>query len=294
MKIRIISPSDTDHKHPEWWSDYWIKIGLEEEFKNRKYDIVQKDGELDLFLFGNFSWGYKPTAKRRFCWLNSHPNQILIQKDTWLKFGKQFEHIFVMSYDFIDTVKRDFPNSSVLLGGTSKVYQPRDSKPKYDIMFVGNCAKPERVEIMKYLVSLKKYKIAIAGIEWEEKLGELIQYVDYLGPYFDNRKLVELFNSSKLSFYVTSQDMKQHGFVAMRVLDIVAGSDCLCIPDVNLGLKDIFEYVPTFETKEDLVEHLDWYLERPVECDNDLAAARDFYGKDFTFKKVVDEIEKLI
>ena len=161
-------------------------------------------------------------------------------------------------------------------------------------MFVGNCAKPERVEIMKYLVSLKKYKIAIAGIEWEEKLGELIQYVDYLGPYFDNRKLVELFNSSKLSFYVTSQDMKQHGFVAMRVLDIVAGSDCLCIPDVNLGLKDIFEYIPTFETKEDLVEHLDWYLDHLVECENDVAAARDFYGKDFTFKRVVGEIEKFI
>lgn len=293
MKIRIMSPSDTDPKHPEWWSDYWIKIGLEEEFKNRNYDVVQKDGELDLFLFGNFSWGYKPTAKRRFCWVNSHPNQILVERNTWLKFGMQFEHIFVMSYDFIDIVKKDFSNSSVLLGGTSKIYKSADSK-KYDIMFVGNCGKLERVEVMKYLVSLKKYKIAIAGIEWEEKLGDLIKFVDYLGPYFDNRKLVELFNSSKLSFYVTSQDMKQHGFVAMRLLDIFAGSDCLCISDVNPGLKYIFKYIPTFETREDLEEHLDWYLDHPVECEKDAKEAREFWAKDFTFKKVVDEIEKCI
>jgi len=68
------------------------------------------------------------------------------------------------------------------------------------------------------------------------------------------------------------------------------------IPDVNPGLKRYILmriFLPTFEAKEDLEEHLDWYLEHHVEIDNDAYECREM-AKKFTFERVVDKIESVI
>ena len=297
VRIRIISPSDSapvkERRH--FWGDHWVKVDLENEFRNRGYEVVQ-DGkpDIDFFLFGAFNWGTRPTADRRFCWLYSHPDIVINKRDIWMGFASQFEHIFVLSNSFVSEVKKDFSNCSVLLGGSSKEYKPRRVEAEYDIVFVGNAGKPQRVEVMRWLISLNKYKICIAGGGWERKLiGEIrLGQVDWV-EYFDNRKLGDFFNKGKLTFYQTHEDMRKNGFVAVRILDVFASSDCLCISDVNSGLDDIFSDIPTFETKEDLEEHFDWYLGNPRGLEEDaLVCRRDV--RYFTFKNVVDEIEKVI
>lgn len=288
MKIRIISPSDQGTNHPKWWGDYWVKDDLQKEFKRRGYQIVEKDADLDFLLFGRIR---ELTAPRKFIWLYSHPASVY--NESWKKFIKEFEHVFVLSKQFLSIVQKDFKNCSVLLGASSKQFTPRLVKPPYDIIFIGNTGKKLRIEILKYLIGLNKYKIGLAGTLWDDKLGGLIDKVKWFGPYVDNSKLGEIFNLGHLSFYVSHEDMRQNGFVAVRVLDAFRSSECLMIADNNPGLKDIFRNVPIFTSKEDLEIKIDSFLKYPLQIKNLVVECR----KDvlnFTFGKVVDEIEKFI
>jgi len=221
LKFRVISPSDRAARIKEWWGDHWVKVDLEVEFAKRGYEVVQKDADIDIFLFGNFHWGNQPTAPRKFCWLYSHPELVVKKREQWKKFGSQFEHIFVLSKSYVDVVRRDFKNSSVLLGGTSKTYRPRENKCKYDLLFVGNTGKPQRVEILKYLAESGKYTIGLVGAKWDQVLGSTLDKLHWLGPYFDNRELGDLFNQFvSIRFYATHEDMRKNGFVAVRILDV--------------------------------------------------------------------------
>jgi len=286
MRIKIIAPL-IPRKHARRFEsgDYWVMKELENEFIKRGYEIVKEDADLDFYLFGYFAFEHNLTAPRRMCWVYSHPNSIKSSK--WKEFSKQFEHIFVLS----NTLKVD--NSSVLLGASSKEFVKRKKEPEYDIIFVGNSGKPERVELMSYLISLDKYKICIAGGGWAHRLGKLIEKVDYKGRYIKNEKLSEFFNQGKLSFYSAHEDMRREGFVAVRILDIFRGSDNLCISDDNHGLKDIFRFIPKYRDKEDLVFAIDFYLSNPLIVDTITRKCREDVQQ-WTFEKTVTEIERWI
>jgi len=291
MKVRIISPSDRVTIHQDWWGDYWVKNDLQNEFTKRGYEIVNENSDLDFCLLGRPQKNL--TAKRRFCWIYSHVDNVRKRGRGWIEYAKQFEHMFVLSHQLFPIVQKDFKNSSILLGASSKKFSWRKNIPKYDIGFIGNIGKPARVQTIKYLISLNKYKICLAGgTGWPNALGKDIKKVSYVA-YVENEKMGDFFNNAKVSFYSGHEDMRKNGLVAVRILDIFCSSECLCIGDENPGLKDMFDYIPTYRTKEELVELIDWYLEHPEEADNLASACRDDASK-FTFKKVVDEIEKFI
>lgn len=289
MKIKIIAPLNPNRQRLHiQCGDYWVKKDLENEFIKRGYEVVEKNPDLDFYLFGNYDYDNCITAPRRFCWVYSHPD--LIKSDKWKQFSKQFEHIFILSNTFLRHIDITY---SVLLGASSKKFIPRKKKVKYDIMFVGNAAKPTRVELMKYLIGLNKYKICIVGRGWPKKLGDQIKKIDYKGSYIANDKLGEFFNQGLLSFYASHEDMRKEGFVAVRILDIFRSSENLCISDNNPGLKDIFRYIPTYKNKEELVEFIDLFLQNPksrkltaLNCRQDV--------QQWTFSKIVMEIDNWV
>lgn len=288
MKIRIIAPlhPKRTHLHTQC-GDYWVKLDLEKEFIKRGYKITEENADLDFYLFGNYSYNNYMSAPRRFCWIYSHPD--LIQLDEWKIFSKQFEHIFVLSNKFISKVNG---NSSVLLGASSKKFNIRKENPKYDIIFVGNSAKPMRVKIIKYLIQLNKYKICLVGRGWNKKLGDQIKKINYIS-YIDNEKLGEFFNCGLLSFYSAHEDMRKEGFVAVRILDIFRGSENLCISDNNPGLKDIFRSIPIYENEKDLSNKIDWFLNHPKER-KIIALKCRVDVQQWDFNKIIIEIEKWI
>lgn len=290
MKIQIIAPLDPNrtHLHTQC-GDYWVKKDLENEFVKRGYEVVKKDADLDFYLFGNYSYINNMSADRKFCWIYSHPD--LIQSKKWKTFSDQFEHIFVLSNKFITQLNNN--SLSVLLGASSKKFMQRKKDTKYDVIFVGNSAKPTRVKLIKYLIKLDKYKICLVGRGWTKKLGKQIKKIDYKGSYIDNDKLGKLFNQGKLSFYSAHEDMRKEGFVAVRILDIFRSSESLCISDDNPGLKDIFRDIPTYKNKEELVNNIDWFLQHPKKRDEIALKCRED-AKQWTFNKLVTEIEKRI
>lgn len=276
MKIRIISPSDRSSR-PIPWQDYWIKKDLEVEFTKRGYEIVKANADLDFCLFGDYRSISQMTAPRRFCWLYSHPDEV--RKD----FSLQFEHVFVLSRAFLSKVD----GSTLLFGASSKEFIPRKEEARYDVVFMGNPQKPERVKIIKHLCGLKKYKICLVG-DWVQIEGAV-----YEGFYVDNSKMGQFFNRGLLSFYAAHEDMRMEGFVAVRILDIFRSSENLCISDDNAGLKDMFREIPTFKNKEDLVHQIDWFLQHPREREEIALKCRED-AKQWTFDRTVTEIEKWI
>lgn len=286
IKIQIISPATPDKFH---CGDFWVQKDLESEFIKRGYEIVTENADIDLYLFGNILFDNYLSAPRRFCWIYSHPSFIETNSKEWKSFSNQFEHIFVLSNKFLPKID----GSSLLLGASSKNFIPRIGNPKYDIIFVGNSAKPKRVEIMKYLIKLGKYKICLAGGGWKSKLGKLIKKVDYKGDFINNNKLGEFFNQGSLSFYSAHEDMKIEGFVAVRILDIFRSSECVCISDNNPGLGEISENIPKFTDEKNLSEKIDWFLQHPEELKEVALKCRKDLEK-YTFIKTVDEIEKWI
>lgn len=290
MKIRIVSLSDITNNKLD--GDYWVKRDLEAEFARRGYEVVSEGADLDFYLFGMYSYSYRMTAPQRFCWVYSHPD--LVGKERWPEFAKQFEHIFVLSSTFLQGEKfeQDRHKSSVLLGASSKEFVPRIEEPAYDIVFVGSMRHGKRLETMKALIESGKYRICLVGAGWE-KLGSLLNQVDYKGPYIDNHLLGSLFNEGKLSFYSAHEDMRQQGFVAVRILDIFRSSENLCISDENQGLEDIFRFIPTYKNSTELMSSLDWFLEHPTE--RKLLAGECRRDAEYhTFSDTIKEIEKWI
>lgn len=289
MKIKVIAPLNQNEVDSHIRSgDYWVKKDLEHAFLKRGYKIVEENADLDFYLFGNYKYVNCMSAPRRFCWVYSHPKEARPGK--WFKFSKQFEHIFVLSNTFLSKIGG---NSSVLLGASSKEFIPREKDTEYDIVFVGNSDKPKRVEAVKHLIKLNKYKICLAGDGWQKALGKQISKIDYKGKYTDNKKLGNFFNKGVLSFYSAHEDMRVEGFVAVRILDIFRSSENLCISDVNHGLKDMFRSIPTYRNKEELSKRIDWFLQHPKELKEIASRCRED-AKYFTFDKIIIEIEKWI
>jgi len=288
MKIKIVALSDAMRNIKD--GDYWVKKDLEAEFAKRGYEIVDSRADLDFYLFGLYTSAHHMSAPRRFCWVYSHPD--LIGRDQWPNFAKQFEHIFVLSSDFIFSEKFKGHKASVLLGASSKEFVPR-KEIKYDIVFVGSMRHGKRLDTIRHLVESDKYKICIAGLGWPKALGNLIEKVDYKGDYVDNHLLGNLFNQGLLSFYSAHEDMRSAGFVAVRILDIFRSSECLCISDENAGLKDIFRAIPTYENVNELMLKIDWYLEHSVERAMVAEQCRQD-AEQHTFGRAVTEIERWI
>ena len=282
MKIKVIAPSD-GAENETWWADYWVKRDLEIEFARRGYEVVSESADLDFYLFGAYGRFDKVTAPIKFCWVYSHPD---FMQDN---FAAQFDHVFVLSKALLSKVS----NSTLLFGGSSKTFIPRKEKAKYDLVFIGNTGSPKRVETIKYLVDLKKYKIGLAGGGWDNALRGKISDVDYKGPYVDNAELGEFFNQGLLSFYTGHEDMRKEGFVAVRILDIFRSSENLCISETNAGLHEMFRNIPMYGSKEFLVPQIDWFLEHPDERERVALRCRQDAEK-WTFGKVVDEVERWI
>lgn len=296
MNIKIISPSDIAKSSTRiWWGDYWVQRDLQKAFYKRGYKIVKKHADIELYLFGDYKYFKLTDSPLKFCWVYSHPSSIIQKPKVWNNFCQHFNHIFVCSRSLNYKINNLTKNksTSILLGASSKQFRPRTLCPKYDLIFVGNAAKPSRIELMKHLIKLNKYRICLIGSGWEKVLKNKIKAVDFKGSYIDNNSLGNIFNQGILSFYSSHEDMRQEGIVAVRILDIFKSSENLCIADENHGLKDMFQNIPTYSNKEELVNIIDWYLKHDNERKIKSESCRES-AKQWTFDRIVTQIEQII
>jgi hypothetical protein len=141
--------------------------------------------------------------------------------------------------------------------------------------------------MVKKLIATGKYKIGVVGSLWENHIDR--KYI--IAPYWENDKYSELFDQATLTIYTHAEDMQDADFVAFRVLDIIACSDCLVICDKNDGLEALgLGDIPQFANFEELEQLADYYLEHSEECKEKMSKWRRIIRRYHTFNHRVEQI----
>lgn len=236
----IQSPSD-DHHKPTWWADYWVKHALSTELHNydNHYSSRANKADYGLLLFN----GRHRTIKSRISsiWVYNLPSQIDLEK------CKKYDIVYALSSSHYQYIKDKHRNVKLLLPATNKAFSKQAQHKDIDILLMGNRT-DERQQMIERFRS--KHKVRIVGQGWQG-------YEDLvIAEYWPNSDLSSLFRRSKLSLYNHKPDALRWNHVAIRVLDILACSDCLVLTD-SKGLQDDLAIdIPLYAGEEQVKELL--------------------------------------
>lgn len=253
LRISILSPSDSDDNlfRRLQWGDYWVKYKLTKALGIMGYLVTDKKPDTIIHLLGT-PIGL-PKKAFKIIWIYSHPEKINP------KLLKKYDKIFCLSSSFNKKIREWGFDSEVLYGATAKKIFKID-KYDYDILFVGN----NRLNGIRQIVQDvgdTPYNFKVWGKGWEGKIDK--RYIG--GQYIDYVNLNEYYARSRITLNDHSLPMREEGFVAIRIYDILA-SGGFCISDKNHGIEEIFcNTVPQYESAEHLKELIDYYIEHEEE-----------------------------
>jgi spore maturation protein CgeB len=168
-----------------------------------------------------------------------------------------------------------------------------EEKEKYqtDICFVGKFY-PEREKILKFLLD---YNITIYGPNWQFSDRELIR--KWAGKAIFDEELIKLFNASKIVLNIHENQMKYGGMKAnLRVFE-ATGCGTFHLTDKPKGIEDLFKpgvELVCYETKKELLQSLDYYLENSHERKKIAKAGQKRAYKDHTIKKRMEELLSVV
>jgi hypothetical protein len=243
LSIRIYSSSDEDKDefHKLLWGDYWVQNELTICFGRAGYPVKKtQDVDVMIHLFG-FQFRMIPQSYN-IIWVYSHPMKI----DKRYLF--LYDSIFVLSEPYQRLLTERGISSEVMIGATAKKPYPVQ-EIQNQAVFVGNPRKGGA--LCRGAVQLLKetgFPFQVWGHSWDNFLPP-----DNIGgvycPYYE---LDRLYASNAFSISDHHADMRELGFVAVKIFDILA-SGGFAISDKNSGIESIFgDTVPQFETAEDL------------------------------------------
>ena len=255
-RIQIVSFSDleTDTKRKLRWGDYWVKKELEKEFQKSGNQIVNKNPDIILHMFGVPVTGFPQTAYK-ILWIHSHPD--LISPDIL----GQYDKIYCLSPVFLKKIKNWGFEAELLVGGTAKTpVNHNKSDYLYDIVFVGNAKGPSGRKIIRDLGSTP-YKFRVWGEGWKD----ILPPENYGGIYYENERLSELYASSKIVLNDHHEDMRREGFLNPRILDVFA-SGGFVISDNIQGIDELLgDALVTYKNANELKKLINFYINHPKE-----------------------------
>ena len=278
MKIQVISPdAGRDNKGHDFWVlkvtgeavtsfGHIVLSPFSEEMPDIQLTFVGMPPKCDIPRRGRY----------KAAWLYARPEKDFADQNL-----DEFDQIYTLStmhqQVFKEKTNRD---TKVLLVATNKHYKPATEDYRYDIVYMATGVR-YRADAMKTLAKAG-YKIAIVGSKWAkegafmpyEKIKtkkvranlQLMPYpnVDILTDFWPNDQFSEFFNMGPLTVYPLLKPYIQNGIIPIRILDIYASSDCLCLARESAGLEEVFsERPPTYYAEEELVELVKFYLDNP-------------------------------
>lgn len=281
QSVKVYSPSD-GKENEIWWGDYWVKQNLLEEFGRQGWPRFQTGERAGLSIHLMGLQDIISDATTKVAWIYSHPEENVNSLEP-------YKLIYTLSQKHAERLQSIRSDTRILLPATSQKYKKSIIQKKYDVLFVGNSLKPERVKIIKQLIATGKYNIGVVGAFWERHIDN--KYI--IASYWDNNKYSDLFNQAAMTVYIHSKEMQEWDFVAVRVLDVIACSDCFVICDKNEGLKNLgLGDIPQFNDTQHLEELIDHYLARPHERLERLERWREVIQKHHTFANRIKQIKE--
>lgn len=292
MKIQVISPEIGDSQ-AELNHDFWVRKAANEAIEELGHEALSPESnevpDIQLVFVGmNFhQLKKKVTLKGRFtaAWLYSKPNEVRTHKGNL----NEFHQLYTLTTMHAKAFKQETGLiTKPLRIAIDKEYRPRKKDYSFDVVYMGTKIS-YRAQIIKALAN-KGYRIGLAGYGWGRQPHKNLRVIRQFWP---NNQFAEFFNQAPLSIYPTKREFAGRGIVPIRVADIYASSDCLCLCPINQGLKEAFAVPPPqYEDIEALLRMVQFYLDHPTKRDETQTIIREGLKmrsyKDLILEVIVD------
>lgn len=213
---------------------------------------------------------------------------------TWKEISRHYDYMFVIQKEPFISQVRDAGAGSVMylpLGVDADIHAPgiltQDERNRFgsDVSFVGAGYNNRR----QMFASLANFDFKIWGNEWPG-MKPFDRLVQERGRRISPEEYVKIFNASKVNLNLHSSSERDGveplgDFVNPRTFEL-AGCGAFQLVDKRVNLPELFEYdteVATFETRQEMVEKIDYYLAHPEQREAIAQRARERALKDHTY-----------
>lgn len=285
-------PEDETKK---FWGDQHFAMAMKREFEELGYhvSVLARDRWYDMskskyVIVLRGTKPYYPSVndgKKYIMWNISHPEDLTIEE------YNLYDYVFFAS----DRMKKQIgslikPESGVLLQCVDDkvmTYEDKENK-EYELLFVGNSRHVYR-QILKDLLPTE-HKLSVYGRHWEDYPVQ-----DYVvSDYMDNDKVGQAYHDAKILLNDHWDDMKEYGIISNRIFDALAVG-AFVISDYLSEIEDVFDgAVVTYQTKEELKEKVDYYMEHNKAREELAAKGKELVLKEHTFAVRCKEIVKVL
>jgi GT2 family glycosyltransferase/spore maturation protein CgeB len=307
IAIKVPAPKwETVHE----WGDYHMALGLQREFEKQGHQVIiqilpewnnGEDTTCDIVIVLRGLSKYKPKANHfNIMWNISHPDKVTIDE------YNQYNYVFISSLKWAEKIDKqtNVPVKPMLQCTDINLFRKYESDEfKHQLLFVGNSRKVYRKIIKDLMTAQKEIASSIenTGVESERDLSiygtlwENIVADKYIrGSHIPNNELYKYYSSSDILLNDHWEDMKEKGFISNRIFDGLA-AEAFIISDKVVGLEEIIgDSVVTYETPEELLKLVDYYLTNPDVRKEKTRKGAEIVRKEHTFKNRVEQILKVL
>lgn len=287
MRIQVLSP-EIGLPNEKMNHDYWVRKATNEAIRALGHEPL-KPGAKEVPDIQIVFSGMKPrcqhilNGKYKVAWIYSRPDEMHNQRG----FLSQFDQIYCLTDYHTSKFSQKMKMKAKLLRiGTDKTHTPTTTPYAYDIAYLGS-SPDRRVRPITALAD-HGFKIVVCGWRWNRIKHPNIKVA---GQFWPNEKFGEFFNQAPLSYYPVVAPFIEYGIVPIRIMDIYAASDCVCITEANPGLIETFPITPPqFEQGDTdrLIELMEFFLKNPATRKDRQKAIRGLIGR--TYKDIVLDI----
>lgn len=238
-----------------------------------------------IHLRGLSRYRPKPSAVN-ILWVISHPEDVTEEE------ASAFDLVCVASPSLAETLRDrlDVPvvylpqATDSLRFGSGKVSEELRSQ----VLFVGN-TRNQRRPAVEWAVQAG-LPLTVYGLGWERKLPRGA----WRGRYFANDRLADLYASAGVVLNDHWSDMRDHGVISNRILDVLAAGGVVVSDDVP-GLSELLDdAVPTYGSATELASLVKRLLGDPTEREALAARGRKAVLDAHTFEHRARQLGELI
>lgn len=277
--------------------DYWVRQTMYKAIESLGHEALKGDSkdipDIQLICMG------MPTSadikgRYRATWLYSRPERDFPDKEM-----NVFDQIYTLSsvhqQKFKQKTGRD---TKVLRIATNKVHKAAVEEYGYDIAYMAT-ATDYRLEAIQTLAEAG-YKIALVGSKWVKGSHKPNPYlvahpnIKIVERFWPNERFSDFFNLAPLSIYPMQDAYIENGIVPIRILDVYASSDCLCLAKNNSALREMFPVLPpTYSSSDGLVALARDYLDNPEKRKSKQTAVRQALTRrwEHVISDIIDDAE---
>lgn len=264
------------------WGDYHMAVSLKKQLEALGYHVLlQVYSEWDndegrrcdaVIVFRGLK-KYKPTPNQiNLLWNISHPDDVSLEE------YDQYDKVFIASEYWARKISNqiDTPVDLMFQCTDPDIFKPfkNEERKKYhhQLLFVGNSRGVYR-KILRDLLPTP-FDLAVYGKQWKKIIPS--KYIK--SKYIKNNQLYKYYASADILLNDHWQDMREKGFASNRLYDGLS-SGAFIITDKVKGMGDLERYVQTYETKEELENLLERFLNDSDLRLNSMENRKQFIGK---------------